>query len=88
MVERAEILDAATVSGKYVAMRRRTATYHLADVIIPEGVQKFVLSRRAAGLSWRRIVLEMRDVTGARVDVSHETLRSWFPDEPANGEAA
>lgn len=38
----------------------------------------FVRSRRAAGLSWRRIERDLLDRTG--VDVTGETLRTWFPD--------
>lgn len=52
----------------------------LADHLLPGGLADFVTSRRDAGKSWRRIALELRDATGTVVDVTHETLRSWFLD--------
>jgi hypothetical protein len=60
-------------------MSTESPTRHLADVLV-NGVEKYVRDRRQAGLSWRRIALELRDSTDAKVDVTHETLRSWFAD--------
>lgn len=65
---------------------RLTPTARLADHLLPGGLEDFVLSRRAAGMSWRRITLEMRDVTDKAVDVTHQALYAWFSDR--NGEAA
>lgn len=48
--------------------------------LLPEGdLESFVRDRRRAGFPWRRITRELYDVT--RVDVSYETLRTWFPDD-------
>lgn len=44
-----------------------------------ESLDDFVNSRRDRELSWRRIRDDLRDATGT--DVTHETLRAWFPDE-------
>lgn len=46
----------------------------------------FVTSRRAAGMSWRKIALDIRDATDKVVDITHQALFSWFDDE--NGQAA
>lgn len=47
-------------------------------------LDRWVRTRRADGMSWRRLSLALGDQVG--VDVSHETLRLWFggvEDEPA-----
>jgi hypothetical protein len=49
-------------------------------VLLDEGLEEFVRSRRQGGVSWRRIVRELYEVTGHQVDVAPETLRSWIPD--------
>lgn len=60
-------------------------TYRLADTLLKGQFRPFVATRRAAGLSWRRIASELRDATENEVDVTDETLRVWFADlkEPA-----
>lgn len=59
-------------------------TYQLADLLLHAegGIRKFVLSRRADGVAWRRIARDLYLATEKRIDVAHETLRSWFPGEP------
>lgn len=57
-----------------------TPTRQLADTLLPGGVDQFIAERRAAGASWRRIALDLRDATKARVDVTPETLRNWHAD--------
>lgn len=42
-------------------------------------LREYVTDRRAKGDSWRRISLDIRDEIG--LDVTHETLRSWYPDD-------
>jgi hypothetical protein len=49
-------------------------------VLLEEGLEAFVRSRRSSGVSWRRIVRELYEVTDHQVDVAPETLRSWIPD--------
>lgn len=63
-----------------------TPTAKLADLLLPGGLEEFVLARRARGMSWRRIAFEIYDATDKQVGVSYEVLRRWFKD--ANGEAA
>lgn len=59
-----------------------TPTQQLLDIKLDGGLNDFVHSRRDRGASWRRISLDIRDEVG--VDVTHETLRSWFPDSVAS----
>jgi hypothetical protein len=56
-----------------------SATQQLAEIKLGSSLEEFVTSRRQRDVSWRKISLELRDATG--VDVTHETLRSWFPGE-------
>lgn len=58
----------------------------LADHLLPGGLEEFVMSRRIAGKSWRRIALDLRDATKTVVDVTHQTVKNWFPED--KGEAA
>lgn len=68
----------------------QSPTYRLADLLLDGNLAGYVHEARSAGKSWRRIAIDLRDLTKTQVDVTHETLRSWFPDEPddENGEAA
>lgn len=58
-----------------------TTTRRLADVLLHGKLDEYVADRRAAGKSWRRITLDLRD--DIQVDVTHNTLRSWYPDAPS-----
>lgn len=60
-------------------MPEMTATQRLADHLLDGQLGEYVLSRRAKGDSWRRIALDLRDDIG--IDVTHETLRSWYMAE-------
>lgn len=68
----------------YAMAMSTTATdrQRILDIILGgEGAtREFVRSRRSAGRSWRLIERDIYEATGE--DVTHETLRSWFPDEP------
>lgn len=68
----------------------QSPTYRLADILLKGRLADYVHDARGAGKSWRRIAIDLRDLTNTEIDVTHETLRSWFPDEPddENGEAA
>lgn len=62
----------------------RSPTYLLADTLLDDGIESFVRARRSEGASWRRIALDLWEATDRKVEVTHETLRSWFPgEEPA-----
>jgi hypothetical protein len=60
----------------------KTSTQRLADVLLggDGSLERFVRERRSQGRSWRLICRDLYEAVN--VDVTHETLRSWFPDEP------
>lgn len=61
----------------------QTPKHQLADLLLggDGSLERFVTSRRRAGRSWRLIIRDLYDATGGRVDLTYETLRTWFPDE-------
>lgn len=59
------------------------ATHRLADLILGEPLEDFVRTRRSEGRSWRLIERDLYDASDRQVDVSYETLRSWFPEDRA-----
>lgn len=67
-------------------MARQTPTARLLDHLLPGGLEEFVTTRRADNVSWRRIAREVLDLTD--VDISFESLRSWFAEDGGAGEAA
>jgi len=42
-------------------------------------LEAFVRERRALGVPWRRITLDVNSRTG--MDLNPDTLQRWFPDE-------
>lgn len=62
-------------------MQQPTPKRQLAELLLNEPLDRFVRTRRAAGHAWRQIAIELRDATDGRVDVTGESLRSWFPDQ-------
>lgn len=66
-------------------MPEPSPTYQLLDHLLPGGLHDFVRGLRGRDKSWRVIARTIYEKVG--VDVSHEALRRWFPDEE-NGEAA
>lgn len=65
---------------------RFSPTRRLLDHLIPEGLDVFVADRRARGRSWRRIEKDIYEATG--IEVTYETIRSWYPDSNGDTEAA
>ena len=61
---------------------RITATRKLADVLLGGELENFVRSRRADARAWRLIERDLYEATSGQVDVTFETLRTWFPDPP------
>lgn len=63
----------------------RTPTQALADHLLRKPVEDWVHERRQQNISFRRIALELRDVTKGKVDVTEATIRTWAPrpDQPA-----
>lgn len=57
-----------------------TTAQRLADVLLGEEgpLERFVRERRSEGRSWRLIARDLYELT--EVDLTHESLRSWFPD--------
>ena len=55
-------------------------TAQLIDLKLSGTLAHLVTSGRRDRKSWRQLALEIRDRTG--IDVTHETLRSWFADLP------
>jgi hypothetical protein len=58
-----------------------TPTRRLADLLVPGGIEAFVVDRRKAGRPWRLISRDLWEATDGDLDVTYETLRSWFPDD-------
>lgn len=58
-------------------MKGLTAAYQLADQAVG-GLEPFVAERRGQGISWRRISIEL--LQEHQIDISGESLRSWFKD--------
>lgn len=62
----------------------QTPTHRLADLLLGDAgpLERFVRERRATKRSWRLIARDLLEATGHGVDLTGETLRSWFADEP------
>jgi hypothetical protein len=60
----------------------QTPNHRLADLLLAdEGpLEAFVRSRRPHR-AWRLVARDLYEATNGEVDLTHETLRSWFPDE-------
>lgn len=57
-----------------------TPTARLAEILLREPLAEFVRSRRAEGLAWRLVSRDLYEATDHQIDVTYETLRTWFPD--------
>lgn len=64
---------------------KQTPNHRLADLLLAESgpLEMFVRSRREQGRAWRLIARDLYEATEGQVDLTHETLRSWFPDDEA-----
>lgn len=62
----------------------QTPTHRLADILLgADGpLEHFVRSRRRNRRSWRLVARDVYEATDHEIDLTYETLRSWFPDEP------
>ena len=56
------------------------ATDHLLDGHLDE----FVRSRRAQRRSWRLIARDLYEATDGKIDVTAETVRSWYREAAAS----
>lgn len=69
-----------------MSSRSRTPAHQLADLLLgDEGpLEDFVRERRAEGRSWRMIALDLyEELPELDRPIAGESLRGWFPDEPA-----
>ena len=59
-----------------------TRTRQWAEMVLGEDLEAFVRSRREQQprRPWRLIQRDLYEATDGRVDITFETLRSWFPD--------
>ena len=60
-------------------MGTASPTRRLLDHLTSGRFGTYVADRRNAGKSWRQVSLDIRD--DFAIDVTHETLRNWFPDD-------
>lgn len=62
--------------------RPATPTHRLADHLLGDRgpLEDFVRSRRADGRSWRLIARDLYEATDRGVDLTYQTLWTWFPD--------
>lgn len=65
-----------------------TPTARLAEHILGESVVDFIQARRAEGHAWRIVARDLYEATDGQIDVTYETLRSWYPDVVAPVEEA
>ena len=61
----------------------QSANHKLADLLLGDDgpLETFVRTRRPAR-AWRLVARDLYEATDGEVDLTHETLRSWFPDGP------
>ena len=59
------------------------ATQQLAAIILGRSLAEYVAAKRSEGLGWRRLAAALDADTAGRVQVSYETLRSWFGEVAA-----
>ena len=62
----------------------RTPSHHLCDVLLGDDgpLETFVRTRRDDGRAWRLVARDLYEATDHKIDLTYETLRSWFPDAP------
>ena len=60
----------------------QTPNRRLADILLGDDgpLETFVRTRRQSGTAWRLIARDLYEATDRDVDLTYETLRSWFPD--------
>ena len=61
----------------------KTSTQRLAEILLGQPLRKWIADRRAAGLSYDRIAVELHDRTGGQVSVSGEAIRQWAAKDAA-----
>lgn len=69
------------LSVKLLPMTQRSTLYRLIEKQLGSSLEEYVTTRRPAQ-SWRAIATELSDQIG--VEVTHESLRTWFADAEEN----
>jgi hypothetical protein len=62
-------------------MNTPSPTQRLASILLGEPVTTWVARQRSAGRSWRLVARDLYERTGGQIDVTHETLRLWVPED-------
>lgn len=62
-------------------MDSKTALCQLAEIKLKQDLPSYVRGLRRAGWSWRKISADIYAQSGVRI--SHESLRTWFPEAQA-----
>lgn len=58
-----------------------TPKQQLASLLLGDDLETFVRDRRKAGLAWRIVARDLYEATAGKADITHETLRTWYPDD-------
>lgn len=60
-----------------------TPTQRLAETLLGQSLDEWIMARRARGLSWKSIAADLAVTTDGQVDLNRETLRVWYrPPRP------
>lgn len=62
-------------------MSSTSRTYQLIEERLDGTLADYIRNRRPPQATWRQLAAEIHDLTG--VDVSYETLRTWFSERDA-----
>jgi hypothetical protein len=58
-----------------------TPRQQLASTILRRPVEDYLTEHRDAGMSWRRLAVQLHIDTKGKVDISGEALRQWLPND-------
>lgn len=59
-----------------------TPTQRLAGHLLGRPLAEFVAEQRRGGRSWRLVARDVLEATEGEIDVTGETLRGWYPEQP------
>lgn len=61
---------------------RQTPSQTLAEYVLGRSLEEYVTEKRQARprWPWRMIAEQLAEDTDGKVNVTHEALRSWYPD--------
>ena len=61
-----------------MSIAKRSPTQQLASLKLGRPLEEYVAEKRAAGLPWSSIAVEISLDTDGEVDISRESLRLWY----------